>query len=87
VTAMLIQYSTLIIGIEGLGARAAAVRPVLRSQVRQLAAAALASIRLRPEDSIETDRGDRLQLVIPPSVWPARLAIGPNGFRPAAGWP
>jgi hypothetical protein len=74
VTAISTQYSIVLIGIEGISARAEATRSILRREAREMVNRSLASIRLRPADVIETECGDRLQLAMPPSVSPARLA-------------
>jgi hypothetical protein len=73
VTAISAQYSVMIIGADGLGARAEAVRSALLRETRETVALALATIRLRPEDVIATERGDLYQLEIPPTVSPGRL--------------
>ncbi|HEY3905296.1 MAG TPA: hypothetical protein VGM14_15410 [Streptosporangiaceae bacterium] len=73
-TAISAQYSVVIIGADGLGARAEVVRSALLREIREIVALALASIRLRPEDVIATERGDLFQLEVPPTVSPGRLA-------------
>lgn len=73
-TSVSAQYSIMIIGADGLSARPEIIRSVLRQEVREIAARALASVRLRQEDVLTAEHGEEYLLRIPPTESPGKLA-------------